>query len=184
MKNKEKQLDQYLTEKHTLYEKSCNENTSFLIHLSSAGRINAYNINILLLENALQATVDLPIRVNRIESSKVVAEIMEINDELDDNECFECDLIDNRIRYRLIYKYPEEFEKGVDILISHIKGIIDDYAEQLLRLVSRVSIEIENELARIAAEKAEAERKPRRFWDTVLNMVGLVNKTNSDFDDY
>lgn len=112
--------------------------------IAGDSRIGVCKVRLLTDDNNLHVFIELPFRVNRGESREVFRELCLINDELEENQCYDLDVLSGAIRYHTVIDLPES--------VAEVATIVDHSLEMVAEDSSTITQMIYEEL--IAVEKS------------------------------
>lgn len=108
--------------------------------MGSECRIRSCSVLLMVEDKRLLVNVELPFRVKRAESRPIAEMITRINGELEEYECFELDLLDGLIRFRLAAETPtntsysgqDEMNERLRSLITFCLDTIEDFSDPIV----------------------------------------------------
>lgn len=118
-------IRQFFEREEITYAQDANGAYRFTSELESDCRIRSCTTLLMVEKKRLQIVFELPFRIRRSECAPVVRCLAAINEKIHSYECFELDMLDGLIRYRLISEPPTMDETtDPDTLFEHFFDLI------------------------------------------------------------
>lgn len=127
--------EEFFSHEHTTFVKRKIRNYTFFS--SIGGRFPSVEFSLLRDGVSLDIIAELPVCVKRSECSEVLMGLMQINEELDDDCCFDVDIISGQIRFRMHTLAPNK-EGELRELIDECESILRTNSEVLMDILCRV----------------------------------------------
>ena len=119
-------VEQYLTEQKIMGSHTVYGGYAYYKEIAGDSRIGVCKVRLLTDEINLHVFIELPFRVNRGESREVFKELCLINDELEENQCYDLDVLSGAIRYHTVVDLPESFAEVAKIVDHSLEMVAED----------------------------------------------------------
>lgn len=121
-------VEQYLTEQKILGSHTVYGGYAYYKEIAGDSRIGVCKVRLLTDKINLHVFIELPFRVNRGESREVFKELCLINDELEENQCYDLDVLSGAIRYHTMVDLPESVAEVAKIVDHSLEMVAEDYS--------------------------------------------------------